>query len=138
MGINHITLVGEVVKKPEMRYTPNGIPTTQFQVAVKRPPRQEGQTNTVTDYLRIVTWRKLAETVNETLDRGDLISVEGRLLTRTYETPEGQRRKIIEVEAMNVEAIHSSQANKRGESEISEFDAMDAEPAFDDADEIPF
>lgn len=135
MGINHITLVGEIVRKPEMRYTPNGIPTTQFQVAVKRPPRQEGQTYDVTDYVKIVTWRKLAETVNETLDKGNLVSVEGRLRTSTYETPDGQRRKVVEVDALNVEAIRGGapQSAEPGSAEYEE-----AEPAFEDADEIPF
>lgn len=135
MGINHITLVGEITRKPELRYTPNGIPTASFQVAVKRPPRQEGQTYDVTDYVKIVTWRKLAETIGEALNKGDLVSVEGRLRTSTMETPDGQRRKLIEVDALNVEAIRGG-APRAAES--GEADYEDAEPAFGDADEIPF
>lgn len=135
MGINHITLVGEVVRKPELRFTPNGIPTASFQVAVKRPPRQEGQTYDVTDTFKVVTWRKLAETIGETIAKGDMVSVEGRLHTRSFETPEGQRRRSIQVDALSVEAIRTG-APSAPEPEAPEYE--EAEPAFGDADEIPF
>lgn len=135
MGINHITLVGQLVRSPEMRMTPNGIPTTQFSVAVTRPPRQEGQTHEVTDYVRVVTWRKLAETVNETVKKGDTVSVEGRLLTRTFEQ-NGQRRKVVEVEAQSVEPIRVGAAAEAAHEPPSM--EMETEPAFADADEIPF
>ncbi len=135
MGINHITLVGEVIRKPELRVTPNGIHTANFEISVKRPPRQEGQTYDVTDSFKVVTWRKLAETINETLSKGDLVSVEGRLHTRSFETPDGQRRKVIEVDALNVETIRGGapRAAETGESEYEE-----VQPAFGDADDIPF
>lgn len=135
MGINHITLVGEVVRKPELRFTPNGIPTASFQISVKRPPRQEGQTYDVSDTFKVVTWRKLAETIGESLSKGDLVSVEGRIHTRSIETPEGQRKKLVEVDALSVEAIRTGapSASEPGEPEYEE-----AEPAFGDADEIPF
>lgn len=135
MGINHVTLVGSLVRNPEMRYTPNGIPTTQFSIAVTRPPRQEGQSHDVTDYIKVVTWRKLAETVNETIKKGDFVSVEGRLLTRSYEK-DGQRRKTVEVEAQSVEAIRPVAASS-GERESAPIEDHDM-PAFEEADEIPF
>jgi single-strand DNA-binding protein len=135
MGINHITLVGEVVRKPELRFTPNGIPTANFQISVKRPPRQEGQTYDVSDTFKVVTWRKLAETIGETLSKGDLVSVEGRIHTRSIETPEGQRKKLVEVDALSVEAIRTGTPSA---SEPDEPEYEEAEPAFGDADEIPF
>lgn len=135
MGINHVTLVGTLVRNPEMRYTPNGIPTTQFSIAVTRPPRQEAQSHDVIDYVKIVTWRKLAETVNETIKKGDFVSVEGRLLTRSYEK-DGQRRKTVEVEAQGVEAIRTAAASS-GERESAPSEEHDM-PAFEEADEIPF
>lgn len=136
MGINHITLVGSMVRNPEMRMTQNGIPTTQFTLAVTRPPRQEGQQHEVTDYIKVVTWRKLAETANEQLKKGDLVSVEGRLLTRTYEQ-DGQRKKVVEVEAQSVEAIRAGGARPEAEGPVEPMMEDDV-PAFNDADEIPF
>jgi single-strand DNA-binding protein len=137
MGINHITLVGQLVRSPEMRMTPNGIATTQFSVAVTRPPRQEGVGKETTDFIRIVTWRKLAETVNETIKKGDMVSIEGRLLTRTFEQ-NGQRRKIVEVEAQSVEAIRVG-APAQAEPESFAPELEETPGAFkDEMDEIPF
>lgn len=136
MGINHITLVGNLVRNPEMRMTQSGIPTTQFTLAVTRPPRQEGQTHEVTDYVKVVTWRKLAETANETLKKGDIVSVEGRLLTRTFEQ-DGQRKKVVEVEAQSVEAIRVGAPRAESEGPVEPMMEDDV-PAFADADEIPF
>lgn len=130
MGINHIDLVGALVRNPEMRYTPNGVPTTQFSLAVTRPPR-EGSRGEVTDYINVITWRKLAETAAETLKKGDLVSVEGRLLTRSYETNDGQRRKVVEVEAQALEPI-------RGGGAKPSFEEAPEMPDEEDIDEIPF
>lgn len=104
MGINHIALIGSLVKGPEKRYTTNGIATTTFTLAVARPPR-EGATGDSMDYLQVVTWRKLAETLGDTLKKGDMVSVEGRILTRTIEGPMGQRKKTVEIEAIFAEAV---------------------------------
>jgi single-strand DNA-binding protein len=104
MGINHIALMGTIIRGPEFRMTPNGVPTANFSLAVTRPPRQDGGAE-VTDYVRIVVWRNLAEKVNESVQKGDLVVVEGRLTTRSYETSDGQRRKTIEVEASAVDAV---------------------------------
>ncbi|MBO9541167.1 single-stranded DNA-binding protein [bacterium] len=135
MGINHITLVGNVVRNPEMRMTPNGIPTTQFTVAVKRPPR-EGSTYDVTDYIKVVTWRTLAETVNSTIKKDHVVSVEGALRTRSYEQ-DGQRKKVVEVEAQHVHTI-SGPVGAPAQAEPEAFPDFEDAPAFGDTDEIPF
>lgn len=111
MGINHITLMGNVVRGPEFRMTPNGVPTATLSLAVVRPPRQDGGPE-ITDYVRCVIWRALAEKVNETVSKGDLVVVEGRLTTRSYETQDGQRRKTIEVEASAVDPVRGGGAAK--------------------------
>ena len=158
MGINHITLMGNVARGPEYRMTPNGVPTCSFSVAVTRPPRQEGGAE-ITDYIRVVTWRNLAEKVNESIQKGDLITLEGRLQTRSYETQDGQRRKSIEIEASNVETVRTGATPAGGpqyEASDEEFGDFEAPapaprstaparrpapapaPAADLDDEIPF
>lgn len=107
MGINHITLMGTIVRGPEYRMTPSGVATTNFSVAVTRPT-QSG--NEATDYVRVVTWRNLAERVNESVKKGDLVVVEGRLTTRSWETPEGQRRKSVDIEASSVDPVRAGGA----------------------------
>jgi single-strand DNA-binding protein len=104
MSINHITLMGTIVRGPEFRMTPSGVPSASFSVAVTRPPRQEGGPE-ITDYIRVITWRQLAERVRDAVAKDDLVTIEGRLSTRSYETNDGQRRKTIEVEASQVEPV---------------------------------
>lgn len=104
MGINHITLMGSVSRGPEFRMTQSGIPNASFTVAVTRPARQDGAPD-ITDYVRVVAWRQLAEKVNETLGKDQLVVVEGRLTTRSYETQDGQRKKVVEVEASAIAPI---------------------------------
>lgn len=160
MGINHITLMGTVARAPEYRMTPSGTPMTTFQVAVTRPPRQEGG-HPVTDYVRVVTWRGVAEKTSESIKKGDLVVIEGRLSTRSYETNDGQRRKTVEVDANSVEPVSGATGQALGaedeppfEDEFAEFEAPAAapasapravrppqrapEPAADLDDEIPF
>ena len=126
MAINHINLMGVVSRAPEYRMTPNGVPLTNFSVAVTRPPRQEGG-QPITDYVRIVTWRNIAEKVSESIKKGDLVVIEGRLLTRSYETNDGQRKKVVEVEASSVEPIAGATTvateGPEDEDEFAEFDA---------------
>jgi single-strand DNA-binding protein len=161
MSMNHITVMGTIVRGPEFRMTPNGIPTCNLSIAVTRPARTEGAPE-VTDYIRIVAWRTLAEKVNENVQKGDLVVVEGRLSARSYETQDGQRRKTVEVEASAVEPVRGagkvgaakqhSDAPEGFDDDFSDFEASapapaparksaatkPAAPAADLDDEIPF
>lgn len=83
--MNQVSLVGRLTKNAEMRYTPNGIAVTSFYLAVNRPYKnQEGEHET--DFIRVITWRKLAENVAQYCGKGSLVSVEGRIQTRRYST----------------------------------------------------
>ena len=104
MGINHITLMGVIDRGPEFRMTQSGIPNASFTVAVTRPARQEGAPD-ITDYVRVVAWRQLAERVRDAVQKDEMVVVEGRLTTRSYETNDGQRRKVVEVEASAVTPV---------------------------------
>ena len=99
--LNQIVLIGRLVRDPELRYTPSGIPTAGFPLAVERPFKNaQGQKET--DFFDIVAWRKTAELVANNLQKGRLIAVTGRLQARSYETPEGQKRKVYEIVADDV------------------------------------
>ncbi len=110
--LNRILLIGRLVKDPEMRYTPNGIPVAQFALAVDRPfTNAQGQRET--DFFDIVVWRKQAELVSNFLQKGRLVAVEGRLQSRTYETQEGQRRKVYEIVADRVVFLDRKPASQQ-------------------------
>jgi single-strand DNA-binding protein len=99
--LNRIILIGRLTRDPELRYVPSGQPVAQFTLAVDRPfTNQQGERDT--DFIDIVAWRKLAEQVSQHLSKGRLVAVEGRLQIRSYETQDGQKRRVAEVVADGV------------------------------------
>uniref|UniRef100_A0A7C3SNL4 Single-stranded DNA-binding protein n=1 Tax=Dictyoglomus turgidum TaxID=513050 RepID=A0A7C3SNL4_9BACT len=107
--LNKVLLIGHLVKDPEMRYTPSGVPVTTFRIAVNRPKNSKGERSA--DFIDIVAWRRLAEICGDYLKKGRLVAVEGRLRTRFYQTPDGQKRKVVEVEAINVHFLGKKEEN---------------------------
>jgi single-strand DNA-binding protein len=102
---NVITIVGNLVDDPELRYTPSGTAVANVRVAVNRRVRNK-ETNEWEDaldgYFRINVWRDQAENVAESLTRGTRVMVSGRLMSRSYEDKEGQTRWVTEIEADEV------------------------------------
>src|SRR5437660_6324471 len=98
---NRIILIGRLTRDPELRYVPSGAPVANFTLAVDRPFRDR-QGNRETDFIDIVAWRKLAEQVSQYMSKGRMVAVEGRLQIRSYETQDGQKRKVAEVVADGV------------------------------------
>jgi len=99
---NNVTIVGNLTDDPELRFTPQGVAVANFSVAVNRRVR-DPQTNEWKDgdasFFRINCWRQLAENVAESLTRGTRVVVSGFLKQRSWETQEGEKRSVIEIEA---------------------------------------
>ena len=99
--LNVAVLIGRLTRDPELRYTASGQAFASFALAVDRPfTNQQGERET--DFVNIVCWRQLAETVTNHIGKGALVAVQGRVQIRNYETPDGQRRKATEVVANTV------------------------------------
>jgi single-strand DNA-binding protein len=98
-----VSLVGNLTDDPEVRFTPQGTTVASFRLAVT-PRVNDGGTwkDGDTSFFRINAWRDLAEHVTDSLSKGDRALVLGRLKTRSWETPEGERRSTVEVEAEEV------------------------------------
>jgi single-strand DNA-binding protein len=100
-GDTVITLVGNLVDDPELRFTPSGAAVAKFRVA-STPRFLDRQTNEWKDgeslFLTCNVWRQAAENTAETLQRGMRVIVQGRLKQRSYETKEGEKRTVFEVE----------------------------------------
>lgn len=111
---NRIILIGRLTRDPELRYVPSGAPVASFTLAVDRPFRDQ-QGNRETDFIDIVAWRKLAEQVSQYMSKGRMVAVEGRLQIRSYETQDGQKRKVAEVVADGIRFLDrgSRQALRR-------------------------
>jgi single-strand DNA-binding protein len=104
-GDTVITLVGNLVDDPELRFTPSGAAVAKFRVA-STPRFLDRQTNEWKDgeslFLTCNVWRQAAENAAETLQRGMRVIVQGRLKQRSYETKEGEKRTVYEVEVDEV------------------------------------
>ena len=104
MAMGQVTIVGNLTDDPELRYTPNGAAVAKFRVAVNRRYKdQSGEwKDGDTSYFTVNAWRTLAENVAETLTRGANVIVVGRLQQRSWETQDGDKRTVIEIEADEV------------------------------------
>jgi single-strand DNA-binding protein len=103
MADTHVTLVGNLTDDPEVRFTPAGTQVGSFRLAVTPRIREGDQwKNGDTSYFKVNLWRDLASQTAESLAKGDRTVVIGRLRTRAWETPEGERRSTVEVEADEV------------------------------------
>ncbi|MEV6931615.1 single-stranded DNA-binding protein [Dactylosporangium sp. NPDC051485] len=104
-GDTTITVIGNLTEDPELRFTPSGAAVAKFRVA-STPRIMDRQTNEWKDgeplFLSCTVWRQAAENVAESLTRGSRVIVSGRLKQRTYETREGEKRTVIELEVDEV------------------------------------
>ncbi|MET7401454.1 single-stranded DNA-binding protein [Dactylosporangium sp. NPDC005572] len=100
-GDTTITVIGNLTDDPELRFTPSGAAVAKFRVA-STPRFMDRQSNEWKDgeplFLSCTVWRQAAENVAESLQRGARVIVSGRLKSRTYETREGEKRTVIELE----------------------------------------
>ena len=101
-GLNKVMLIGNLGTDPEMRYTANGSAVTTFRMAVSRSFGGDGERREETEWFTIVTWNKLAELLGQHLQKGRKVYVEGRLATRSWDGPDGQKRYRTEVIANQV------------------------------------
>ena len=104
-GDTVITIIGNLVDDPELRFTPNGAAVAKFRIA-STPRYMDKATNEWKDgdslYLSCNVWRQAAENVAESLTRGMRVIVQGRLKQRSYETKDGEKRTVYEIEVDEV------------------------------------
>ncbi len=142
---NRVILVGNLTRDPEIRYTQSGKAVTKFSLAVNNPRNKEETT-----FVDIVAWDRLGETCNTYLKKGQNTLVEGRLVIRTYDDKDGNKRKATEVVIDNMQMLGSRRdaaGSGTGEEDFAPVGARASaptsggasEPFGDDLDdEIPF
>lgn len=122
--MNRVMLIGRLTAKPELRYTSSNLPFARFSVAVNRTySNAQGQRET--DFINVVVWRKQAENVCNFLDKGSLVSVEGRIQTGSYDDKDGNKRYTMEVVADSVQFLETraqSQNRSQASNEPSPYD----------------
>lgn len=96
------TLVGNVTRDPELKYTSSGSALLNFGIAVNRRWQSNGEWQEETSFFDVVAWSDLAENIGATVSKGDRVIVVGRLQQRTWENDEGEKRSKVEVVAEDV------------------------------------
>ena len=94
---NSVTLVGNITRDPELRFTQGGRGVASFGLAVNRRYQQNGEWQEQTSFFNITAWAELGENAAASLTKGSRVIVTGRLQQREYETREGEKRTIVEV-----------------------------------------
>ncbi len=129
-GLNKVLIIGNLGADPEMRYTADGAAMTSFRVAASRNfTGSDGERREETEWFAVIAWRKLAEQCSQYLQKGRKVYVEGRLQTRSWDTPEGERKYRTEVVAERVLFLDRAPGSQSGE---------ETEMPETQAEEIPF
>ncbi|MBI3312438.1 MAG: single-stranded DNA-binding protein [Candidatus Omnitrophica bacterium] len=151
-NLNRVFLMGNLTRDPELRYIPSGTAVATFTVASNRAyTSSAGEKKEEACFVRVVTWARQAELCGEYLKKGSPVFVEGRLQSRSWETPDGQKRSTLEVVAQNVqflsrapravEAAHPAKETQAGQ-EVSPSEEPAGEftdtPSEGDLGEVPF
>jgi single-strand DNA-binding protein len=105
-SLNRVTLIGNLTRDPELRYTPSGQGVAGYAIATNRRwTSQNGETQDATEYHEIVAWGKLGEISQQLLSKGKKAYIEGRLQTRSWDAPDGSKRQRTEIIAENIIAL---------------------------------
>ena len=152
MNETQLTITGNLVDDPELRFTPSGQPVARFRIA-STPRYFDKATNAWKDgdtlFLTVNVWRQAAENVAESMTRGTRAIVQGRLRQRSYETKEGEKRTVYELEADEVgvslrnASAKVTKAERRGQDGGGRSQGTSADPWAGEApggysDEPPF
>ena len=102
MADNSVTLVGNLTRDPELRFTTGGRATATFGLAVNRRYQQNNEWVEQTSFFNVVAWAQLAENAAASLTKGSRVIVTGRLEQREYQTQQGEKRNVVEIVADEV------------------------------------
>ena len=134
-SLNRVTLIGNVGRDPELRYTPNGTPVANFSIATtERFKGQDGEWKDQTEWHNLVAWRKLAEIVGEYVKKGSKLFVEGKLKTRSWDGQDGKKNYRTEIFIDQMIMLDSRGGGQSGGG----FDNSGFEPDQITDDDIPF
>jgi single-strand DNA-binding protein len=137
--MNQCTIIGRLAANPEVRYTKTGKAVSNFTVAVNRGGNVNEGEREPADFIPVVAWEKLAEMCGNNLAKGSRVFVQGRLQIRSYETQDGQKRKVSEIVADIV--AQNFETAQRGAQSAGQADAAKAfggREVFPDDEQIPF
>ena len=137
-GLNKVILIGNLTADPELKYTPSGTARTRFSIAINRQYKDgSGQLQEEVTFVPVVTWGAQAENCANYLSKGRSVAVEGRLRIDSFENAEGERKKVVEVVAQNVQFLGGPPRTGEGPGTAPpERSPAETDPSEDE--EVPF
>jgi len=124
MSVNKVILVGNVGKDPEVRYLENGVAVAKFPLATSdNYKNKSGERVSNTEWHNIVAWRGLAEIAEKYVKKGNQLFIEGKLVSRSWDDKEGNKRYITEVIVNNMQML-----DKRNQSSDNQSSTVNEEP----------
>jgi len=119
-SLNRVFLIGNLTKDPELRYTSTGVPVANLRLAVNRKYKDKsGELKEDTCFVTVTAWDKQAEICNQYLQKGRAVFVEGRLQSRSWETPDGQKRSTIDVRVERIQFLGPGKAASAAPSALA-------------------
>ena len=138
-SLNKVSLIGNLGKDPELKYTPSGVAVATFSIATSESWKdKDGNAQEKTEWHNIVAWRKLAEICGEYLKKGKKVYIEGKLQTRNYEK-DGIKRYVTEIVADQLIMFDSGGGNSAGQrkTDSSSTPTEDVSPIYTNDPEEP-
>ena len=137
--LNHVVIMGRMVRDPELRQLDNGTSVTSFSVAVERNYVDKTTNERQADFLNVVAWRQTADFVCKYFHQGDMIALEGSLQSRKYTDKDGNNRIAIEIVASNISFCGGKNGGNANTATTHDAPAtMVANAPSEDNDELPF
>lgn len=131
INLNRIEVIGNLTRDPEMRYTPNNQSVTSFAVATNRRYKDQAGNwvDSPAEFHDVVVWGQLGERCNQVLHKGERVYVSGRLQTRSWEAPDGQKKYKTEIVADSILGPDQVNKNLGGGAPMEEGEGAQTAPA---------
>lgn len=137
-GVNKVIVLGRLGADPEVKNVSANQTVARLSVATSENwTDREGQKQERTEWHRVVVWGKLADLCGKYLTKGRQVYIEGRLQTRSWEDPQGQKKYTTEIVANTVQFLGGPNETAR-DTQTTSNENFGPEPSFDSADELPF
>ena len=134
-SLNKVIMIGNLTADPELQYTSGGTARTKFSIAINRQYKDKsGQLQEDVTFVPIVAWGSQAENCANYLSKGRSVAIEGRLRISTFETQDGEKKKMVEVVAQNVQFL----GGPRVSDSAGTIPAKDEQSAKKEDEEVPF
>jgi single-strand DNA-binding protein len=118
-SLNKVLLIGNLTKDPELRYTPSGTAVANIRLAVNRKFKDRlGELKEEVCFITVTAWDKQAEICHQHLEKGRQVFVEGVLQSRSWDTPDGQKRSSVDVRAERIQFLNPGKAADTAEGAV--------------------